>query len=58
MTEHERAREIERLEEWVSDMEYMLEEDGTVPENMVGTYERQLQAGIERLMSLKVGADG
>jgi hypothetical protein len=53
MTKEERTREIEKLSEWISEMEWMLTEDGTVPVNMRLTYERQLENGRERLVELE-----
>jgi len=48
--------EIERLEEWVRDMEEMLATDGTVPDNMWTVYNNQFAAGLDRLAKLKKSA--
>jgi len=45
--------EIERLEEWVRDMEEMLATDGSVPDSMWAVYNRQFTAGLDRLYDLK-----
>ena len=48
--------EIDRLEEWVRDMEEMLATDGTVPDNMWAVYNKQFTAGLDRLSALKTRA--
>lgn len=55
-TKEETLSEIERLEEWVRDMEEMLATDGTVPDNMWAIYNRQFTAGLDRLAGLKTKA--
>jgi hypothetical protein len=57
MTEQERKIEIERLTEWIADMEDMLANDGTVPVWMIPMYERQLATGYVRLNALTEGDD-
>lgn len=51
-TKEQLLREIERLAEWVRDMEEMLATDNTVPDNMWATYNRQFTAGLDRLAAL------
>lgn len=51
-TKEETLAEIERLEEWVREMEEMLATDNTVPDNMWATYNRQFTAGLDRLAGL------
>lgn len=48
--------EIDRLDEWVRDMEEMLATDGSVPDNMWAVYNRQFTAGLDRLYDLKTRA--
>jgi len=45
--------EIDRLEEWVRDMEEMLATDGSVPDSMWAVYNRQFAAGLDYLSSMK-----
>lgn len=52
-TKEETLTEIERLEEWVRDMEEMLATDNTVPDNMWAVYNRQFTAGLDYLAGLK-----
>lgn len=56
-SKEETLAEIERLEEWCIDMWEMILSDGTVPPNMMGTYQRQVEAGQVRLATLKKTAE-
>ena len=56
-TKEETLAEIERLEEWVRDMEEMLATDGTVPDNMWAVYNKQFMVGLDRLAHLKKTVD-
>lgn len=51
-TKEETLSEIERLDEWVREMEEMLATDNTIPDNMWAVYNRQFTAGMDFLASL------
>jgi hypothetical protein len=55
-TEAQLLREIDRMEEWVREMEEMLVTDDTVPGNMWAIYNRQFTDGLDRLAALKTRA--
>lgn len=48
--------EIDRLTEWVQEMEEMLTTDGTVPDFMRVTYHRQFTQGLDHLADLNTRA--
>lgn len=48
--------EIDRLTEWVQEMEEMLANDGTVPDSVWAVYNRQFNQGLDRLAGLNTRA--
>jgi hypothetical protein len=57
-TKEEMLAEIDRLDEWLNDMSDMLASDGSVPDSMWETYDRQFKAGLDRMAALRSTAEG